>query len=196
MSKKRKLVILLLVIIAFFIFAISTIAFRVYNKKANNVITFGSIKMQLLQTTLNENNDEIQINDDEEFNIINNSNLNRIIKVKNLGKQEFFLRISLEMMGINENNEKFDANNLVKYNINLNDWIYKEGWYYYKNIVKEGQITSNLINGMKFDVNNITLNYQNWKFKFDVNAQAVQAKNNATNVLEAVGWPKNKEEMK
>ena len=45
---------------------------------------------------------------------------------------------------------------------------------------------------MKFDVNNITLNYQNWKFKFDVNAQAVQAKNNATNVLEAVGWPENK----
>lgn len=191
-SKKRKLTILLLVIIAFFIFVISTIAFRVYNKKTNNVITFGNIKMQLLHTTLNENNDEIQINNDEEFNIINNSNLNRMIKVKNLGKHEFFLRISLEMIGINENNEELDANNLVKYNINLNDWIYKEGWYYYKNIVKEGEVTSNLIDGMNFDVNNITLNYQDWKFKFDVNAQAVQAKNNATNVLGAVGWPENK----
>ena len=121
MSKKRRLVILLLIIIAFFIFAISTIAFRIYDKTINNVITFGNIKMQLLLTTLNESNKEIVINNDENFNITNNSKVSRILKVKNLGKQEFFLRISLEMIRIDENGKEFNANNLVTYDINEND---------------------------------------------------------------------------
>lgn len=189
MSKKRRLAILLLVIIAFFILVISTVAFRIYNKTINNVITFGNIKMQLLQTTLNESNEEIVINNDENFNITYNSTVSRILKVKNLGKQEFFLRISLEMIGIDGNNQEFNANNLVAYDINEDDWIYKDGWYYYKDIIKENEITSNLITKIDFDIDNIMTNYLKGNFKFNAKAQAVQAKNNASNVLDASGWP-------
>ena len=56
--------------------------------------------------------------------------VSRIIKVKNLGNHEFFLRISLDMIGIDENNNEFDANNLIKYDVNTEDWIYNDGWYY------------------------------------------------------------------
>ena len=103
---KRKVVSLFFVIIVFLLAIVSTIAFRNYNAKANNIITFGNIKMQLLQTTLDKNNQEININNDESFDITYNSKINRIIKVKNLGKQEFFLRISLEMIGTNKDNER------------------------------------------------------------------------------------------
>ncbi len=191
MSKKEKIVILLLVIIAFFIFVVSTIAFRIYDKTANNVITFGNIKMQLLQTTLNKNNDEIDVNDDENFDITHNSTVSRRIKVKNLGKQEFFLRISLKMIGTDENNKEFNADDFVIYDLNTKDWIYKDGWYYYKNVVKENETTSNLITKIDFDINKITSLYPKSKFKFDVEAQAVQAQNNASNVLDVSGWPKN-----
>ena len=189
MSKKRRLVIFFLVIIAFFIFIISSVAFRVYNKTANNVITFGNIKMQLLQTTLNENNEEINVNNNEKFDITHTSTVSRRIKVKNLGKQEIFLRISLEMIGTDENNKEFNANDLVTYDVNENDWIYKDGWYYYKNTIKENEITSNLITEIAFDINNITTNYPKGNLKFNVKAQAVQAKNNAVDVLNVVGWP-------
>ena len=78
---KRKVVILFFVIIVFLLAIVSTIAFRNYNAKANNIITFGNIKMQLLQTTLDKNNQEININNDESFDITYNSKINRIIKV-------------------------------------------------------------------------------------------------------------------
>lgn len=185
MRKKRKIVILLLVVIVF-LFIISTIAFRVYENETNNVISFGSIKMQLLQTTLNENNDEIPVNDNESFNIMHNAKIDRMLKVKNLGKEEFYLRISLEMIGIDENNNEFDVKNLVTYDVNLEDWIYKDGYYYYKNVVKKGETTSNLITKINFDENSITSNYKNGKFKFNAKAEAVQAKNNKENVLEVV----------
>lgn len=189
MSKQRRLAIFLLIIIAFFIFVIATIAFRIYSKTTNNVISFGNIKMQLLQTTLNENNEEINLNNDENINITHNSTISRRLKVKNLGKHEFFLRISLEMTGIDKNNQEFNANNLVTYDINFDDWIYKDGWYYYKNIVKENETTNNLITKINFDINNIISEYPKSKFKFYAKAQAVQAENNAVNVLDVVGWP-------
>lgn len=190
MSKRLSISILLLTIISLFIIA-ATVTFINKEKAANNIITFGNIKIQLMQTTINENNEERFVDNNESFNITNHPIVSRIIKVKNLGKHEFFLRISLDMIGIDENNNEFNANNLMKYDINTEDWIYNDGWYYYKYIVKESEITSNLITQIFFDINNITSNYSNVKFKFNVNAQVVQAENNAKDVLNVIGWPKN-----
>ena len=190
MSRRIKIIILLLSIICLLIMA-TTVAFITREKVANNILTFGNIKMQLLQTTLDKNNMEKCINDDESFDIMHNSTVSRMIRVKNLGKHDFFLRISLKMMGKDKNNNEFDAYNLVTYDINTEDWIYREGWYYYKTIVKQGETTSNLITKIMFDIDNITSNYPNGNFKFDVDAQAVQSENNAKDVLSVEGWPSN-----
>ena len=190
MSKRLSIPIVLLTIIRLFIIA-ATVTFINKEKTANNIITFGNIKIQLMQTTINENNEERFVDNNESFNITNYPIVSRIIKVKNLGNHEFFLRISLDMIGIDENNNEFDANNLIKYDVNTEDWIYNDGWYYYKDIVKESEITSNLITRIFFDINNITSNYSNVKFKFNVNAQVVQAENNAKDILNVIGWPKN-----
>ena len=101
----------------------------------------------------------------------------------------FFARISLNLVGTDTNNQTFDANKFVIYNINNEDWIYKDGWYYYKKIVKQDEITSNLLTEVYFNINDITIEYPNSKVKLDINAEAVQAENNNEKVLEAVGWP-------
>ena len=142
MTKKRKIVILLLVVIVF-LCIISTIAFRVYENETNNIISFGSIKMQLLQTTLNENNDEIPVKNNESFNIMHNSKIDRMLKVKNLGKEDFYLRISLIMIGIDENNNEFDVKNLVTYDVNLEDWIYKDALVRENEQIKGNNIENN-----------------------------------------------------
>ena len=188
MSKKTYLIILLLVILCL-LFILTTTAFFIYSKTANNIITFGNIKMQLLQTTLDQNGLEKNVNNNENFNITHSSTVSRRIKVKNIGKHDIFLRISLKMTGINEYNQEFDADDLVKYSLNTEDWINKEGWYYYKKIIKQEEVTSNLITEISFDINNITTNYSKGNFRFDVEAQTVQAENNADNILDVVGWP-------
>ena len=187
--KKRIIIIFLLTIIIVLLSIASIVAFVSRSTIAKNVITFGNLKMQLIQTTLNENNQEVEVENNENLNITNKPNLSRIVKIKNLGKHEFYARVSLHLIGVDEKNQEFEANNYVSYDINTEDWIYKDGWYYYKKIVKQNEFTSNLITEIDFDVNSITSKFYNAKFKLDINAEVVQAENNAENVLDALGWP-------
>ena len=70
-----------------------------------------------------------------------------------------------------------------------NEWIYKDGWYYYKNEVSHKEITNDLQINIKFDINEITKKYSGAKFNLDIKAEAIQAENNSDDVLEVVGWP-------
>jgi len=42
---------------------------------------------------------------------------------------------------------------------------------------------------INFNTNKITADYPKSNFKFNIKAEVVQAKNNAVNVLNVVGWP-------
>lgn len=191
LSKKNILIILLLIVIALCSIR-GIIAYITRTTIAKNIITFGNLKMQLIETTIAENNKEIEVDLNDEINILENSKLSRLVKVKNLGKHDFFVRISMNMIGKEKNGEEFDANKFVLYNLNKTDWIYENGWYYYKKIVKPNEITSNLITEIDFDINNISEKYPSSVFKLDIKAEAVQAENNAENVLEVLGWPSEK----
>ena len=168
-----------------------TVAFFSISKTANNVITFGNLKMKILQTTIDENGEEVQVSNDDSFDITENSSISRMIKVKNIGKHNFFLRVSLNMIGTDEENNTIDVSDLVSYDLNEEKWIYKDGWYYYKDALAKDEVTDTLITCIIFNTDKITAKYPNSKFKFKVNAEAVQAENNESNVLEAVGWPSN-----
>ena len=186
---KRSIIITLLIIVIVLLSIALVIAFITRSTIAKNVITFGSLKIELIETTLDETNQERKVDDNDILDITHKPKLSRIVKIKNLGKHDFFARVSLHLVGTDANNQVFDATRYVFYNVNTEDWIYKDGWYYYKKIVKQNDITSNLITGVNFDVNNITSNYPDGKFKLDIKAEAVQAENNAENVLDVLGWP-------
>lgn len=188
MNKKVNIVMLFIIVICLF-FSISTIAFITRTTTTKNVITFGKVRMQLIQTTFDENNQEVDVKSDEDINITYKSAVSRIVKIKNCGNHDFFARISLDIIGIDANNQEFNANELVSYNINADDWIYKDGWYYYKKIVKQNKVSSNFFAEVDFDVDKITAKYPKGKFKFNIKAEAVQAQNNAENVLDVLGWP-------
>ena len=186
---KRTVIVTLLIIVIVLLSIAWVLAYITRSTIAKNVITFGSLKMQLLETTLDERGQEIEVENNEILDITHRPKLSRIVKIKNLGKHDFFSRISLHLVGTDVNDQEFDATKYVLYDVNTEDWIYKDGWYYYKKIVKQNEITNNLITQVQFDVNNITSNYPNGKFKLDIKAEAVQAENNAGNVLDVLGWP-------
>lgn len=188
MNKKYIMIFILLIfIIIFSIF--STVAFITMKIDAKNIITFGSLKMELIETTLNQDNTETKIENDDIIDITNISDLSRIIKVKNIGKHDFFTRVSLNLIGIDKDNVEFSATKYINYDVNSTEWIYKDGWYYYNKIVTRDEITTGLLTNIKFDVNSITSDYPNGKFKLDIKAETVQAENNSKDVLEAMGWP-------
>ena len=187
--KKRIMIIFLLTIIIVLISIASIVAFISRSTIAKNIITFGNLKMQLIETTLDENNQEVEVDNNENLNITNMPNLSRIVKVKNLGNHDFYARVSLKIIGKDSNNQEIDVTKYVSYNLNTEDWIYKDGWYYYKKIVKQNEYTSSLITEINFDVNSITSKLSDGTIKLDIDAEAVQAENNAENVLDVLGWP-------
>lgn len=188
MNKKCIMIFILLIfIIIFSIF--STVAFITMRIDAKNIITFGNLKMELIETTLNQDNTETIVENNDIIDITNITDLSRIIKIKNIGKHDFFTRVSLNLIGIDKDNIEFNATEYINLDINPTDWVYKDGWYYYKKIVKNNEITSELLTNIRFDVNSITSHYPNGKFKLDINAEAVQAENNSKDVLEVMGWP-------
>lgn len=186
--KKRRIVILLTMVILIFFITIS-IGIVLRQKKANNIITFGNLKLRILQTTLDENNQEITIENNSKFNITNTSTSSRIIKIENLGKHDFFVRVSLELKCIDNNKYNDKLKDLISFNINTDDWIYNDGWYYYKKIVQKEETTSHLCTNIYFKTNEITNLFQNSAFTFNVKAEAIQAENNVSNVLDIYGWP-------
>lgn len=190
MNKEISIIVLLIIMICLFVVT-ATIAFTTRNTITNNIITFGKLKMELIHRTLNEKNEEIDVNNNTNINITYNSNVSRIVRIKNVGNHSFFVRISIDIIGTDENKNKFNANSLVSYNWNTEDWIFKDGWYYYGKELNENETTSNLITQIIFDIDNITSNYPNGEFKININAEAVQAENNEKEVLNVVGWPSN-----
>ena len=187
MNKYKYVIIFLFLIILLCISG--TIAFQATNETANNIITFGNIKMKLIQTTIDNNGEEIEINNDNEFNITSDSSVDRFIKACNVGKQDIYLRISLNIKGFDKNDQVFDASNLVDYVTNNQDWIYKNGFYYYHTALKPNVCTETLLKKINFKIDEISSNYPDSSYKFKVDLQAVQSKNNSKDVLQAEGWP-------
>lgn len=77
---------------------------------------------------------------------------------------------------------------LVELTLNEADWTEKDGFYYYKEALKPGEVTEPIFTAVTFksDMGN---EYQNATATVDIAAQAVQSANNGENALEAAGWP-------
>lgn len=189
MNKREKIIIFIIILFICLFLLATTIAFITKSLTTNNVITFGNLKMELIQTTLNDKNQEIEITENDNLDITNNSKVIRIAKVKNLGKHSFYTRISLNMLGVDSNEQAIDMKKLYTYHINGQDWIYKDGWLYYTKKINENEQASNLNIEIDFDINQITNQYPKGKFKFNINAEVVQAENNENEILNVIGWP-------
>ena len=164
----------------------SSSAFFVTKIETDNVISFGNIKVQLLNHMIDENGNEIQANKEED--LLKNKNVSRIIKVKNVCQHSAYIRVRLNMQG-NKDLTNYPASEYVEYKFNNDAWIEKDGWFYYNVILKSGETSKNLMDGISFDVDKLTSDYPGSKITWTVEVQAVQSENNSDNVLIAKGWP-------
>lgn len=189
MNRTKTILGVLLAAALLFCAAAATTAFWRGQITTENILTFGSLKLALRQTTLSGQT-ELPVTDQTPFNITSHNGVSRIVRVENLCDHPMYVRVSLKMAGATANGVTFDAGGLVSYAINDEDWAYENGWYYYKTALGPHTTSEELMTKVIFDdISKITSDYPGGSFDLTVNAQAVQSENNAADPRSASGWP-------
>ena len=102
--------------------------------------------------------------------IVAGEQFKKVVKIKNIGQSPCFVRTKVLISPENYKNE-------LDLDINTNDWEYKDGYYYYKNVLQindettplftELTIPSSLEKGDIFDVNIYSESIQSFAYNKD-----------------------------
>ena len=187
-------------------------AYTVRSLQADNVLTFGNVKIRLLETTL-ENGQEAPVANGYADRVDADTGASRIVRVQNAGDAACWVRVRLDMEAGAEGARQ-DAASAVDYRygagVDTSDagaqapdalpadtWVFRAdadgagGWFYYTTPLDAAGTTAELIEALAFDTDALAALGipDDSTFYLDIRAQAVQADNNEDNVLDAAGWP-------
>lgn len=197
---KRKLFAGALIALCLTILAYGTVAYFTDEKVAHNVITSGEIDIKLLEWA-----DEAKTTPFPEAGltgVMPSTSATKIVEIKNTGSNAAYVRARVLFSidgGVPADQTPLEA--LVTLDLPAGGdadakWEYnqEDRYYYYKEALEPGETTAPLFTNVGFDK---TMGnwYQNKTIHVEVKAQATQAANNGTSVLDAKGWPEASEEL-
>ena len=167
---------------------LQTISFSVRSTKANNVVTFGSISIQTIETSKGPDGQEVAVPSIDQMS--ESAPASRIVCVKNVGKEPAYVRVKLALRAQDPQGTEVDASSLkATYTFEDPQWVEKDGWYYFKKPLAQDEMTGALITAVQFDVRAAQELTNNGLVHLDIVTQGVQVKNNAESVFDAEGWP-------
>lgn len=105
--------------------------------------------------------------------------ISKKVRVENTGYGSAYIRAKIDMSFEGDEGDEQEelSTDLIKLNIG-DDWEKADDeYYYYKYIVKSGEETTELFTTVTFD-NEMGNDYQNKKLKINIDAEAIQSKNN------------------
>lgn len=167
-----------------------TVAFLNRSVTADNVITFGSVKLKLHETCIDENGVEKEVDTGRVIDVTADAEQNHTYSVENLGNHPLYVRVSFSIIGEDRKGGKFEATDLMDVEVHSEDWEYQDGYWYYPFILYPQQKTKALMTKVMFDIDEITKQYPGSSYELAVDAQGVQSENNDGDVLQVTGWPK------
>ena len=180
--KKQRMLLIAVLLCCAAIIASGTLAYFTAEETAYNVITTGSISMDLVEeTTGGQPWPEGGIS-----GVMPGMEVDKIPYVVNDGGIDFYARIAVNMTVTGANGNAL-SDKYISLNINKAHWTEKDGYYYYNGVVKPGQQTEPLFTKVTFDPDMHNA-YMNATVEIDVMAEAVQSRNNGDSALEASGW--------
>lgn len=186
MSDKNKRL-LIVGVVVLLLCALSTTAFLTSERVSDNVLTFGNLRVQLINNTIDETGAEVPVEQSEEK--LTGTSVSRIIKVKNICKNSMYVRVKIEFKGEDKQGE-FAANEYVSFQHSGKGWSQGADWFYYTKELKPEQQTTDLFRELQVDLDRLMTDHAGSKLTFKVSAQAVQSDNNGASAEEAQGWPK------
>jgi len=187
--KKWKVLIAALQVCCLAILTAGTLAYFTAEERAHNVITTGSIQIELMETTDQKDAYGNPLPFENMSGIMPGERVSKIVQVKNTGANPAYVRVrvdkSIQLAG--GVNETADAG-LISLDYNTADWAEQGGYYYYKKTLAPGAMTAPLFEHVSFSGSMDDL-YQECTVDVDIRAFAVQSENNGADVFRAKGWP-------
>ena len=140
------------------------LAYTVGTAPADNVISFGSVKVRVCEYTLDGQGKEVPFEPDVRGEYpetkASSDGISRIVRLQNAGAQPEYVRARLSMKAVAPDGFSSDASNNVVFNVHDGAgaaWVDGgDGWYYYRgNAARGGQLepgaaTENLMDSLLF----------------------------------------------
>lgn len=182
--RRTKLRMLTIAVIAITITLLSqgTIAYYSTIGRATNVVTSGNISFEIHERT-----DQGTEFPKEGVYIMPGDVVSKQVSIENICEHPFYIRVKI-LYGIDS--KELPSEECFALNLNRNDWIEHDGWFYYKGIVNPGETTPLVFSEVEIVGDKVDNAYLGKTLTLTVKAHAVQSENNPVgNPWEASGWP-------
>lgn len=183
---KKKILTVSLIVMIVAIVATTSLAYFTDSTLVHNIITTDRVDIDLVEKHLNEAGELVDFPKEGVDGIVAGSTVSKIVSVKNNGA-EAWIRVGVETLVTDKDGNEL-AIDVVSFEVDETKWTYKDGYYYYYQTVPTGGSTDVLFSEVTFDTA-MGNEYQSGTTVLNVFAQATQAANNGTTVMEAAGWP-------
>ena len=182
MRAKSKLLLIALAAILATVLTQPSLAYYTTIGVATNVVTSGSISLQIHEKTADGSNFPA-----EGVYVIPGDIVSKQVSVENVCDHPFYLRVKLVS---GSTKETLDPAACMKLNIDTRNWTAKDGYYYYNAILQPGEVTTNLFTQVEIVGSQVDQTDIGSTLSLTVNAYAVQSENNpAEYPWDAAGWP-------
>ncbi len=189
---KKKIFVICIAAVILAIAVGSSLAYFVSSEKAHNVITTGNVNIKLIEKTYSSDGKLIDFPKEGIDNVLPGSTVDKIVYVENTGSATVWIRLKVYAR-ITKGGEELPTtlgdDNIPAITFTPSeDWVEKDGYYYYTKPVSSKGTTDHFIDKVFFSTK-IDNNYQQCNANLIVQAEAVQVANNGNTVLDATGWP-------
>ena len=183
----------------------STLALKEVNTTAENIMSFGDVKIKVVETEWDASANEGSGGWIDVTNKVISSRYGkaeRRVQFTNVGSHPIFVRARLGMVAVNEGSDGESVETDVPeqnlaYTLDTTNWdADSEGWYYYGDILQPNETTEPLVTAIEMkDYNDLA--QESDSFKFLVLGQGVQSEHQVdettgeeiTEAINANGWP-------
>lgn len=196
---KKRIFALAVVMVCIAIVSVGTLAYYTAEDTAHNVITTGSIDIELVEKTIDESGATVDFPEEGIHNVVPGTSVSKIVTVTNTGAGTAWIRVKVEASIVSAEGEEMpltitDAEGrelpVMTYIVEEESgwFLGEDGYYYYEKPVAAGAATAVLFDEVSFapEMGN---EYQGCTANLIVSAEAVQVANNGKTVDEAAGWP-------
>lgn len=188
---KKKLALAAALVLVLSLTAYGTVAFLTASDTAHNVITAGTVTIELLDQT--KTGGALETFPASGVKVMPGSAVSKVVSVKNTGESTCWVRVKLEnnVTLASASGASAPAGDNVGLDLNTEQWCTvpgSDGWYYYRNPLPAGETTAPLFTEVSFS-SDIGNDYQEAKLDIGMSAQAVQAAHNGETAEDVSGWP-------
>lgn len=193
---KKKILLAAAIVICMAIGAAGTLAYFTAEDTAHNVITSGNVKIELVEQTQDGDGNLTDFPKEGIHGIMPGAQVSKIVRVKNTGKNEAWIRVRVEAQLFNADGSSLPQETpsgapVLDFTMGENWHMDFDGYLYYAKPLAAGESTEVLFDTVRFapEMDNA---YQNCTANLVISAQAVQTANNGDTVTQAADWPDGK----